>query len=216
MEIVKKWVLQWVKSSSCVEALVAFGSVGRQENATSSDLDLCVLTSDMEIARKLQVDLRATFPRGIIYLDIDGSKICCFLTHVGPSNDVARIDCFIVDKLISVQKYIIGSELSVESLDSILLYKREDSDCERLLTDIISSNVPIPNLFEFTEALIKKFAEYFEAACNKRCQGDKSLFLFNIFLAYLNLCKLEYIRRGGRKFLYQPKMIFPFFDLERD
>lgn len=212
MNVAKAWLSSWGEEhSSKVDVVICFGSSGRGNPLASSDLDICVIGKDLK-PNELLNDLKQSFKVSLGYVKADQHKIVVFLQLAGGS--IFRIDGFVVDDIDKVKTYIVGSELSVSNMDKIVLYANPHSGdvCMSQLRHMIETEVPYSDLAELLQQLIMSFIESFEVASNKRASGDKFQFLFQMNLGYTYLVKLEYIRHGGRQFLYLPKMAFNSFD----
>ena len=218
INIVISWFSNWGRnnSSSRVKLVFCFGSVGRGEATTSSDVDLCIVCNNVYIQELLD-ELNISFPLSLCYEKPDKHKFFALLRPVGDTNSVIRVDAFVSESLLSVESFIIGSEMSLKNENLIVIYNNEETgvECREMLRSTISFKSPKPPIFVVRD-MVMNFIESFEVASHKRAIGDKFQFFFQIVLAYISLVKLEYIRQGGCKFLYLPKMVFPSFDEEID
>ena len=211
-EIIKEWFVSWAnKNVDDIDILICFGSFGRGDAAASSDLDIA-------IGGKINMDtitgaLAAEFDGTICYSTYLKSKL---LALVPFDSCVVKIDCFVVDHIEKIKMYILGSEMPASNLETkIILYCNPVSGLLSLewLKELLTSQT-LPTKFELNEEIsknIKQFIESFETAANKRTVSDKFQFIFQMFLAYNSLVKLEYIRYGGIRFLYLPKQVFSTF-----
>ena len=215
-EVLKKWFHEWALGrSNEIDAIVCFGSHGRGDANHSSDLDICVVGNAILHELKNFIDVeKHLFSTSICYLREDRNKLFAIVT--ASSGDVVRIDCFVVDQIEEVAKYIVGSEMTINCINNIFTYRHptRGNSCERWIRSKISNVEPMNGLvlLEFIGSLIKDFIESFEVASNKRASGDKFQFLVQLQLSHKSLVRLEFIRQGGRKFLYLPKMAFVAFD----
>eukprot|EP01035_Chromulina_nebulosa_P023056 gene23056-29875_t len=217
VDILKKWFKDWaLQSNTEIDAVICFGSHGRGDPNLSSDLDLCIVGNvsldHLNNSIKAEDDVFSTV---LSYVREDRNKLFAEV-NLRPKSlgIIIRIDCFVVDRIDKVERYILGSEMGIDRMDNIVIYKHpvRGVSCESWIRSKIG-NIPTNGLIlETVENLIKDFIESFEVASNKRATGDKFQFLFQLQLAYIALVKLEFIREGGRKFLYLPKMVFVAFD----
>ncbi|KAJ1423201.1 hypothetical protein B484DRAFT_480776 [Ochromonadaceae sp. CCMP2298] len=201
------WFVAWAEKSD-VEALVVYGSYARGDESASSDRDVCLIGRDPKsLLFKLAEDIKAVWPESACLHKQQGlGKLLALLcqSHAG---SVIRVDCFVVDNLSAVQEFIVGSELSASNLQNILLYEdpRVAGMHRAQLIEII--NRPQANQVEhmISDAAMR-FVSAFETASSSRTSGDKFRFFFQLFICYISLVKLEYMRWGGTRFLFLPKM----------
>jgi predicted nucleotidyltransferase len=211
MEVIKNWFVSWAtRNSDQVQAVICFGSYGRKDTSPSSDLDICVVgekTCLIDILELIILD----HPKSLCYEKTLDHKI---LALIRINDEVFRVDCFVAQKVSEVEKYIVGSELQPNNISYIMLFKNPltGSAVEQQLLHMISNVSPTKDVREFVRTLLMSFIESFEVASNKRACGDKFQFLFQLQIAYTALVKLEFVRQEGRRFLYLPKMVFPYFD----
>ena len=145
------------------------------------------------------------FPYSWCYTNVESSKLIAFFES--KTGRIIRLDCFVVESLKMIEKFILNGNLSETSLPRILVYENvtNNNNVKNDLIELIRQsecNMAIGELKQLIFSLIGKFIESFEVSSNKRAVGDKFQYLFQLQLAYTYLLKLEYIRFGGRDFLY--------------
>lgn len=216
IDILTKWFKDWAWQSSIeIDAIICFGSHGRGDATLSSDVDLCIVgnASLDQLKNSIKAE-KVVFSTELCYVREDKHKLFAAV-NIRKSSGIIRIDCFVVDRIDKVERYILGSEMGIDRMNEIFIYKHpvRGVSCESRVRSKIGNIIPTnSSITETVGNLIKDFIESFEVASNKRATGDKFQFLFQLQLAYTALVKLEYIRQGGRKFLYLPKMAFVAFD----
>lgn len=199
------------------DCVLAFGSHGRGDATKHSDFDICIVNAHSNDRDYLLTHMRELVPTGSLVYSNSTNKIVCLLND----ERATKIDCFIVQSFDSVAKYIIGSELTQEHIQKFaLLYcanSVEGDECLKWLKNNIPSSVRHYENIDLNTALhynTVKFIESFEASCNKLGETDRFQYLFQLQLAYTALIKLEYMNRGGRRFMYLPKHVLNNFDVQ--
>lgn len=215
---IKRWLIRWAEDhGDQVIALVAFGSDGLGDQSASSDLDLCYILCDENLcqsfAETLLSTIRREFSSGLVSV-VEDRKLLMLLPE---GNFVTKVDCYVAHDLSSIERLIVGSELPSNRLENgILLYENQMYSARvKAYLQVILTKEPPTN--DIAAAIIKQrlsFINAFETASHKRSISDKYQFYFQLFLCHIYLVKLEYIRQGGRHFVYMPKMAYNSFPNE--
>lgn len=218
----KDWITGWAQQKeSNVLSVLCFGSQARGDATPSSDVDICIIgkSPSLNLFHEIISDLRKEFFGTLITSRVERNKFMALIFNIsGRGKSPFRLDCYVVECIKEIETYIKGLGEGKLNIDKTIWYHNETLATSKENLDLITTllySEPISN--DINRAISEnasRFVESFEVASNKRAIGDKFQSYYQLFLCYYSLVKLEFIRLGGRKFLYLPKMAFPTFPAE--
>ena len=211
MDNLKAWMKSWAERTASVLGVVLFGSQASGEAGRWSDLDVCVLSAHGEASTLLTtlanvLEVEWLKGEGVCFT-VSNDKLTAMIPVAADGPSLVRLDCFVVDSFSEVSRYLVSSLLDPLLREKAILFAR---DKKGVLQQLERCLVP-PKLQSVVHQVVATFLGSFETAACKMMKGDEYQVFFHLFILYDCLVKLQYIRDGGRRFLYLPKQVFETF-----
>ncbi|MFX0067436.1 MAG: tyrosine-protein phosphatase [Candidatus Hermodarchaeota archaeon] len=195
-KIVEK-VLTFVKNEANVTALIALGSVARNDIQTYSDVNLALIRDQNSTEALICNNVKEIFQTDTVY-SVTTSPPTKLTLYLG--NELLKLDLFIIKTFEEIKDYFWNS--CIPEPQNAILYDKEGN----LRTILEQTEAPSPvNVALEIERQIQMFLYAFEAFSNAHHASDGYRSYFEYNLALHRLVRIVYLLRGGREFLFLPR-----------
>ncbi|MFX0066755.1 MAG: tyrosine-protein phosphatase [Candidatus Hermodarchaeota archaeon] len=195
-KIVEK-VLAFAKNEVNVTALIALGSVARNDIQAYSDVDLALIRDQNSTEALICNNVKEIFQTDTVFSVITSppTKLTLYL-----GNELLKLDLFIIKTFEEIKDYFWNS--CIPEPQNAILYDKMGN----LRTLIEQAEAPSPvNVPSEIERQIQMFLYAFEAFSNAHHASDGYRSYFEYNLALHRLVRIIYLLRGGRDFLFLPR-----------
>lgn len=190
-----------LNANNSIKATILFGSVARDEDNYHSDIDMSLWIEEAFNIKEFISDLENHFEDKIIRISNIPRKSSVVIFW----ENLKKIDLLLVKDITELNRNYLGSKIPTTLIADSILFDKTN----QIVSHLKQLDVNKTELVDVYKVpyLVDYFIFAFESSSKYHAKSDGYLFYFNYNIALHTLIQLQYLLKGNRDFIYNPKNV---------